>query len=112
MVVTTGAISQQDEASILSAMFATPILENQHPVYPNDTRATSVQIELTSYNIDHCSGYDADTPTGDESMLLPSELEYDEYNPGHKKHIIPTSNMHGIPTIWQCVKNAFTMTAL
>jgi hypothetical protein len=85
---------QPDESSILTSLFAERSVPNKEHAYPCD--------------IDHYSQYEMDVATDDRSALLSRNLTYSEL------HHLPTyyysnQTLHGVPTIWQCVKNAFTM---
>ena len=99
-----------DEASILSAMFAQPLKLNQ------GVRDASINIEMAAF-VSHGKEYcDPDASSNDQSRLLQPRLvdgvwadvpgDYDDEN------IIAsdtTIRSHILPTIWYCVKNAFSM---
>jgi hypothetical protein len=104
--------SQPDEASILSAMFAKPLLANCEPAYREKKLNLSSHLAMQSYDIDHSSDYAADTLSDDQTQLLPSEISYCVHRYGFEGESRSKPLIHEIPTIWQCVKNAFTMTTL
>jgi hypothetical protein len=104
--------SQPDEASILSAMFAKPLLANCEPAYHEKKLNPSSHVAMQSYDIDHSSAYAADTLSDDQAQLLPSEISYCVHGYGFDGRLKSKTLIHEMPTIWQCVKNAFTMTTL
>ena len=98
-----------DEASILSAMFAQPLKLNQ------GVRDASINIEMTGF-VSHCDPSGEDASSNDQSRLLQPRLVDGVWSdvPGcyDDENIIvsdKTIRSHTLPTIWYCVKNAFSM---
>jgi hypothetical protein len=86
---------QPDEVSILTSLFS-------HQSTDNSVRASP-------YDIDHYSGYEADIATDDNSTLLYGGLTYEER---YRKTYYSTATLYNVPTIWQCVKKAFTLSSI
>jgi len=113
---------EKDEVSILTEMFSNSLLHNeyfQHGTKSNGPSGT--KIALMPYEIAHTSSYEPDDTYSDDSRLIQNELAYArsnldfemnsfaEYRPyGEKTNDVRGKDMV-MPTIWTCVKNAFTM---
>jgi hypothetical protein len=108
-------VAEPDEASILSSLFSNPLIDsNQITRRPSGVIGTE---EAAPYDVAHYSAYDADTASDDQTRLLPHELMYEDNPLDRFNHSYTTrkcitkciTRKDGMPTIWQCVKNAFTM---
>lgn len=108
--------STPDEATILSNMFAKSLECNE----------TSIEMTGLSQNIyckepqyisqqalDHRSEYEADTADDDQSRLLAAEYIYGdtdfEYGTDATRAGATAATQRAMPTLWECVKNAFTL---
>jgi hypothetical protein len=105
-------VSIVNEATILSAMFAQPLLQNQaHVSVDNNT-----SIELTSVVSDrtHCSDYDDDMDLTDQSSLIQvyPGFQKSDYRIGYAIENDLSAAPIVMPTMWTCVKNVFGMSHL
>jgi hypothetical protein len=76
---------QPDEVSMMTTLFSSKHVDTSIQRYPCD--------------VDHLSGYDADFVADNIAMLKYTEIHMPAYD----------DTMFKMPTIWQCVKHAFTM---
>ena len=86
---------EPDEASILSSLFSTKEED------PSDRAAP--------YDIDHRSAYEPDATTYDTSTLLSDKIACGRFG---KQTYYSTPTLYNVPTIWHCVKKAFTMSSI
>ena len=114
---------EKDESTILAEMFSDQLSHNEFFKRDYTSSCNTVsQIALMPYEIAHTSSYEPDDTYSDDSRLIQNELayvrsnldfemnshftEFDRYEgmnkPGNGQQIV-------MPTIWTCVKNAFTM---
>jgi len=115
---------EKDEATILSEMFSKPLMHNEF-FNPTNTSSgpTGKKLALLPYEIVHSSSYEQDDIYSDEARLIENELSYarstvdfemqsgfTEFHPYPKKKNVVNSKDLVMPTLWACVKNAFTMT--
>ena len=114
---------EKDEATILTELFSKPLMHNEFFRSANtSSRTAGKQVALLPYEIAHTCSYEQDDVYSDEARLLQNELSYarsgidfEMQSDFTRFHRYPeTKNMvHSkdvvMPTLWACVKNAFTM---
>ena len=111
---------EQDEMSILSSLFSRPLLHNEIQMTSLKSPGGLSIAALLPYEIAHCSSYEPENLDAEDARLIQEELSYDghhcnfqsdfsmhEMHPGNFKKA--DQNECGIPTLWICVKNAFTL---
>ena len=107
-------VVEPDEASILSSLFSKPLIHsNKITRGPNGVFGTE---QAAPYYLTHyTSAYDADTVSKDHTRLLPHELmcesTWDGFNYAYTNRnciIKSITRKDGMPSIWLCIKNAFT----
>jgi hypothetical protein len=86
---------QPDEVSILASLFSQQSMDHS--------------VRVSPYDIDHYSGYEADIASDDNSTLLYGDLTYEER---YRRTHYSTTTLYNVPTIWQCVKKAFTLSSI
>jgi hypothetical protein len=125
--------SEPDEASILSALFSKPVKHNEFPMTSlKSHNIESHKVTLLPYEIAHSSEYEPDDMYSDDTRLIAEELSYAGYHPNfnmepdfslhdiHPGNYKPPGNYqqyaqgmgidsYRMPTMWNCVRNAFNM---
>ena len=112
---------EQDEMSILASLFSRPLLHNGIQMTNLKSPGGISTTTLLPYEIAaHCSSYEPEILDGEDTRLIQEELHaahhcnfqsdfsMHEMHPGNFKKA--DQNECGIPTLWLCVKNAFTLT--
>lgn len=108
-------VAYTDEASILSAMFAQPLELDQEP---RDTRINIEMVSFLPYSNEHYGAHAEDVD--DQSRLLETDLMdgtwSDVASDYHNKNTTLVSDKtiryQTLPTIWYCVKKAFSMPSI
>ena len=110
---------EKDEATILAEMFSEKLSHNEF--FTSSGHIVS-KTTLMPYEIAHTSSYEPDDTYTDDSRLIQNELAYVRSNLDFEmdyrfegSHLQQEMNKPAngqkivMPTIWACVKNAFTM---
>ena len=114
---------EEDEATILSKLFSKPLLHNEFQMKAVESQSGKTpKPPLLQYEIAHHSIYEPDDVESDDTRLLAEELSYAGYHPNFNmnpdfyaydmhpgNYIRPPPKPVIMPSVWECVKNAFTL---
>lgn len=116
------AASLVDEASILSAMFAQPLLHSNPSSHINHSTSTGSNVPSTYSNVSNntaqCNGDISNVDVGYANETYPTDTSrlieiypgvrdaYSTYS--HETGCHTAVRIPAMPTMWSCVKNAFT----
>ena len=115
---------EKDEATILTEMFSGQNISHNEFFKRDYTSSghTVSKVTLMPYEIAHTSSYEPDDTYSDDSRLIQDELAYvrsnldfemnshfDQFHRYQETNKPENGQKILMPTIWACVKNAFTM---
>ena len=103
-------IPERDECTIISELFATPPETNKVPttffgLFGGTTKKT---VPLRPYEIAYTSCYDQEILDNSSSRLIPQELTFMGNSRNFNSQPGLNGQLKGVPTLFNCVKNAFT----
>jgi hypothetical protein len=99
-----------DETAILTAMFASPLLPR--PLSDIPDMVTDIQQPGAPLTREHCCDYDDEIILDDRAMLIDKGPKFQYAYAGYATDVTTNTSVVSMPTMWNCVKNAFTLSSL